>query len=87
MEKKGARLFQLETETFEHSWNVVEHEVLESRRQLRQKVNELIRLVDGSTLTTREMQQQQNLAPSWLCSLCVRFIATTLLNASPSSGY
>ena len=57
MEKKGARLLQLETETFEHSWNVVEHEVLESRRQLRQKVNELIRLVDGSTLTTGEMQQ------------------------------
>ena len=57
MEKKGARLFQLETETFEKSWNVLEHEVLESRRQLRQKVNELIRLVDGSTLTTGEMQQ------------------------------
>ena len=58
MEKKGARLFQLETGTFEHGWNVVEHEVLESRRQLRQKVNELIRLVDGSMLTTEEIQQQ-----------------------------
>lgn len=58
MEKKGARPFQLETETFEHGWNVVEHEILESRRQLRQKVNELIRLVDGSMLTTEEIQQQ-----------------------------
>src|SRR5690242_2972760 len=39
MEKKGARLFQQETGTPEHSWNIVE---LESRRQLRQKINELI---------------------------------------------
>lgn len=53
MEKRGARLFQQEVSTSETSWNIVE---LEARRQLRQKVNELIRLCNGSTLTTSEMQ-------------------------------
>lgn len=51
MEKRGARLFQAEVE---YGWNIVE---LESRRQLRQKVNELIRLVNDPTITTSEMRQ------------------------------
>jgi hypothetical protein len=58
MEKRGARLFQQEAGTNVYSWNIVELEVLESRRQLRQKVNELIRLSNNATLTTSEMQQQ-----------------------------
>ena len=53
MEKRGARLFQQEVGTSETGWNIVE---LEARRQLRQKVNELIRLCNGSTLTTSEIQ-------------------------------
>jgi hypothetical protein len=54
MEKKGARLFQVDEETFDYGWNIVE---LETRRQLRLKVNELVRLVNDPTLTTSEMQQ------------------------------
>ena len=54
MEKKGARLFQASEETFDYGWNIVE---LETRRQLRLKVNELLRLVNDPTLTTSEMQR------------------------------
>ena len=57
MEKGDARLFQQEAKTHQHNWNIVELEVLESRRQLRLKVNDLIRLASNSTLTTREIQQ------------------------------
>src|SRR5260370_7289955 len=60
MEKKSARLSRPETAT--PGWNIVEHEVLESRRQLRSKVNELIRLASSSTLTTSEIRQQLLLA-------------------------
>ena len=56
MEKKSARLSQPETAT--PGWNVVEHEVLESRRQLHSRINELILLVNSSTLTTGEIRQQ-----------------------------
>ncbi len=55
MEKKGARLFQQETGTHEYGWNIVE---LESRRQLRQKVNELIGQSYNSSLTTSEMRER-----------------------------
>src|SRR5579864_5344486 len=51
MEKKGARLFQQGDAPRER--NIVE---LDSRRQLRLKVNELIRLVNDPTLTTSEIQ-------------------------------
>ena len=54
MEKKGARLFQVDEETFDYGWNIVE---LETHRQLRLKVNELLRLTNDPTLTTSEMQQ------------------------------
>jgi len=54
MEKKGARLFQADEETRDYGWNIVE---LETRRQLRLRVNELLRLVNDPTLTTSEMQQ------------------------------
>ena len=60
MEKKSARLSRPETAT--PGWNIVEHEVLESRRQLRSRVNELICLVNSSTLTTGEIRQQLLLA-------------------------
>jgi hypothetical protein len=62
MGKKGARLFQRETDTLEHSWNMVQLEVLESRRQLRQQVNELIRLGNNPSITTSEMKQLLHLA-------------------------
>ncbi|HEX9131034.1 MAG TPA: hypothetical protein VF844_01945 [Ktedonobacteraceae bacterium] len=53
MEKKSARLFQRD-----RGRNIVELEVLESRRHLRLNVNELIRLANNATITTGEMQQQ-----------------------------
>ena len=56
MGKKGVRLFQPE-----HSRNIRELEVLEYRRQLRQKVNELIRLANNSTIPTEEMQRKLTL--------------------------
>ena len=56
MGKKGVRLFQPE-----HSRNIRELEVLEYRRQLRQKVNELIRLANNSTIPTDEMQRKLTL--------------------------
>lgn len=56
MVKKGVRLFQPE-----HSRNIRELEVLEYRRQLRQKVNELIRLANNATIPTEEMQRKLTL--------------------------
>jgi hypothetical protein len=55
MEKRGARLFQQGIGTGDTSWNIVE---LDARRQLRQRVNELIRLCNDSTLNTSEMRHQ-----------------------------
>jgi len=52
MEKKDARLFQ--DATHEHSWNIVE---LESRRQLRHRIHELIQLASSSSIPTSEMRQ------------------------------
>lgn len=57
MEKKGARLFQKEANSIESSRNIVELEVLESRRQLRQKVNELIRLATNTGASTEEIER------------------------------
>lgn len=56
MGKKGTRLFLPE-----HSRNIVELEVLESRRHLRQKVNELIQLANNSTIPTDELQRKLSL--------------------------
>ncbi len=59
MEMKNARLFQSEIDDMGHAGgNIVEREVLESRRELRQKINELIGLCNASSLTTSDMQQQ-----------------------------
>jgi hypothetical protein len=57
MEKKGARLFQKEANSQEFLGNIVELEVLESRRHLRQTVNELIRLVTNTGASTEEIRQ------------------------------
>ena len=62
MEKKGARLFQKETTSLEFCRNIVELKVLESRRHLRQKVNELIRLASNSGASTEEIQRQLSLS-------------------------
>jgi hypothetical protein len=56
MEKWDARLFQQEADSDQRYRNIVEFEVLKSRRQLRLKVNELIQLASNSTLTTSEIQ-------------------------------
>ena len=52
MEKKGARLFQQSTS--ERDWNIVE---LDSRRQLRLKVNKLICMTNDVTLTTTDIRK------------------------------
>jgi hypothetical protein len=53
MGEKSARLFRQEGTNEQYSWNIVE---LESFRQLRQKVNELIELCNDTTYTTGEMR-------------------------------
>ena len=53
MEKKDAKLFQHSTATHEQNWNIVE---LESRRQLRYRIHELIRLSSSSSIPTSEMR-------------------------------
>lgn len=53
MGKRDARLFQ--SDTHEANWNIVE---LESHRQLRQQIQELITLANSSTITTEEMQKR-----------------------------
>ncbi|HLG61311.1 MAG TPA: hypothetical protein VFA09_07295 [Ktedonobacteraceae bacterium] len=60
MEKWDSRLFRQEAEAnaHQHRRNVVELEVLESRRQMHLKVNELIQLATNSTLNTAEIRQQ-----------------------------
>lgn len=62
MEKKGARLFQEETNSREFFGNIVELEVLEFRRHLRQKVNELIRLATNTGASTEEIQRQLSIS-------------------------
>jgi len=57
MEKKSARLVQKETNSLEFYGNIVELEVLESRRHLRLKVNELIRFATNSSASTEEIQR------------------------------
>jgi hypothetical protein len=58
MEKRDARLFQHETAIDGQDWNIVE---LESRRQLRYRIHELIQLATSSSITTSEMRQHLRL--------------------------
>ena len=55
MEKGRARRFQSATTAFEQNWNVVE---LTTRKQVRQKINELLRQCRDSSVTTSEMRQE-----------------------------
>jgi HEAT repeat protein len=55
MGEKSARLFRQEMTNEQYSWNIVE---LESFRQLRQKVNELIELCNNPTYTTNELRYE-----------------------------
>lgn len=56
MEKGSARLFQQATSpAFEQNWNVVE---LETRKQVRRKVNVLLHLSNDMAITTSEMRQE-----------------------------
>jgi HEAT repeat protein len=55
MGKRDARQFQHAADINKQRWNIVE---LESRRQLRRKVNELIELVDDPTITSSDMREQ-----------------------------
>ncbi len=55
MGKRDARQFQHMADTNKQRWNIVE---LESRRQLRRKVNELVELVDDPTITSSDMREQ-----------------------------
>lgn len=55
MEKGRARRFQPTTTAYEQSWNVVE---LTTRKQVRQKVDELLRQCNDSSVTTSDMRQE-----------------------------
>ncbi len=55
MGKRDARQFLCAADINKQHWNIVE---LESRRQLRRKVNELIELVDDPTITSSDMREQ-----------------------------
>jgi HEAT repeat protein len=55
MGKRDARQFQYTADINKQRWNIVE---LESRRQLRRKVNALIELVDDPTITSSDMREQ-----------------------------
>ena len=61
MEKKGASLFQTEDDSIKFSRNIVELEVLETRRRLRQIVRELIRLTTYSNTSTEEIKHALSL--------------------------
>jgi HEAT repeat protein len=54
---KGTRLFLKETNTLDLNRNIVELEVFESRRLLRQKVIDMIHLAMSSTTSTEEIQE------------------------------
>ena len=54
MERRDARLFQHDA-TIQEGWNIIE---LESHRQLRRQVNELIQLTNMTGITTGELQQR-----------------------------
>ena len=62
MGKNSARLFRQKAHPLDICRNIVELEVFESRRQLRLKVNEIIRLATNMTASTEEIQR--NLALS-----------------------
>src|SRR5574340_353782 len=55
---KGTRLFPKEIHSHELNRNIVEPEVLESRRLLRQKVYELIQMATNFSISTVEIQHQ-----------------------------
>ncbi len=61
MGEKGTRLFPKEIYSRKLNRNIVELEVLESRRLLRQKVSELIQLTTNFSISTDEIQQQLRL--------------------------
>ena len=61
MVEKRARSFPKETNTLELNRNIVELEVFESRRLLRQKVIELIQLAMNFSISTYEIQEQLHL--------------------------
>ncbi len=54
MERRDARLFQQDA-TIHEGWNIVE---LESHRQFRRQVNELIQLTNITGISTSELQQR-----------------------------
>jgi hypothetical protein len=55
MEKGRARQFQPATTAPEQSWNVVE---LMIRKQIRQKLHDLLRLCDDNSVTTSDIRQE-----------------------------
>ena len=58
MGEKGTRLFPKEVQTRKLNRNIVELEVLESRRLLRQKIFELTQMATNFSISTDEIQRQ-----------------------------
>lgn len=87
MEKKSARLFwqSVEEQTArqtpnEQSWNIVE---LNFRRQLRRKVNELIRNVNDPAITTSDMLEHLECARASFGSQLAAQLVRTLHHTDP----
>lgn len=87
MEKKSARLFWQSVEeqtarqtSHEQGWNIVE---LNFRRQLRRKVNELIRNVNDPTLTTSDMREHLQCARASFGSQLAAQLVRSLHHTDP----
>lgn len=75
MEKWDARLFHAEDKQNDRNWNIVE---LESHRELRRKINDLIQLCNSSTVTTSELLQQLRVHTASFGSRFALYLARSL---------
>ncbi len=81
MEKKGTRLFQQSTFGQDQGWNIVE---LESRRQLRLQINELIQLTNNSTLNRSALREHLHQARERFSNTFITHLVRALHRNDPS---
>ncbi|HTK10253.1 MAG TPA: hypothetical protein VL485_23995 [Ktedonobacteraceae bacterium] len=77
MEKRDTRLFQLETAIRgrDTSWNIVE---LESHRDLRQKIDDILHLTLYNAMSSSELQQALSLLREQYGSRCITLLVRCL---------
>ena len=72
MERRDARLFQQDA-TIQEGWNIVE---LESHRQFRQTVNELIQKTQSEEITRSDLRQQlENYRTTYSTRFCTQLVS------------